>query len=121
VAAVGTGAAGLLGVVQAIGTVVTGKLYPADHADLWAAMLLVWMVHAACFATLLLRRRSSRPFSAALAFGWAALLGAQVVEQLWRGSPDTPGLLIAVAIMVSLLLFGTYLLLSSKTRSFLER
>jgi hypothetical protein len=121
VAVVGTAAAGLLGVVQVIGTVVTGKWYLVRDAGLWAVMLLVWIVHAACFAALLLRRRSSRPFSAALAFGWAALLGAQVVVQLWQGSRDTPGLLIAVAIIVSLVLFGTYLLLSSKTRSFLER
>lgn len=121
VAVVGTAAAGLLGVVQVIGTVVTGKWYLVRDAGLWAAMLLVWMVHAACFTALLLRRRSARPFSAALAFGWAALLGVQVVAQLWSGSPDTPGLLIAVAIMVSLLLFGAHLLVSSKTRSFLER
>ncbi len=82
-------------------------------------MLLVWLAHAACFAALLLRRRSSRLLSAALAFGWAALLGVQIVEHFRRGSSDTSGLLIAVAIMVSLLLFGANLVMSSKVKSFL--
>jgi hypothetical protein len=80
---------------------------------------LVWLVHAACFAALLLRRRWSRPLSATLAFGWAALLGVQLTEHFRRGSSDTTGLLIAVTLMVSLLLFGSYLVLSSKARSFL--
>lgn len=119
VAVVSTGAAALLGVVQVIGTVVTGKWYPFNQASLWAAMLLVWLVHAACFVALLLRRRSSRPLSAALAFGWAALLGVQVGEHLGRGAADIPGLLVAVASMVSLLLSGSYLVLSTKARSFL--
>jgi hypothetical protein len=101
VAAVCTAAVALLGVAQ------------------WAAMLLVWLVHAACFAALLLRRRWSRPLSAALAFGWAALLGVQVAEHFRRASSDTTGLFIAVALMVSLLLFGFHLVSSSKARSFL--
>jgi hypothetical protein len=118
-AVVGTAVGALIGVVQVVGTVVTGKWYPFTQAGLWAAMLLVWALHAACFAALLLRRRWSRPSCAALAFGWAALLGVQVVEHFRSGSSDTPGLLIAVAIMVSLLLFGSYLVLSPRTRSFL--
>jgi len=119
VAVICTAAAALLGVVQVIGTLVTGKWYPFGQASLWAAMLLVWLAHAACFATLLLRRRSSRLLSAALAFGWATLLGVQIVEHFRGGSSDTSGLLIVVAIMVSLLLFGAHLVLSSKVRSFL--
>lgn len=119
VAVVFTAAAALLGVAQVVGTVLTGGWYPFKQAGEWAAMLLVWLIHAACFAALLLRRRWSRQLSAALAFGWAALLGVQVAEHFRRGSSDTTGLSIAVALMVSLLLFGSYLLSSSKTRSFL--
>lgn len=119
VAIVGTAAVALLGVVQVVGTVVTRRWYPFEQAGAWAAMLLVWLVHAACLAALLLRRRWSRPLSAALAFGWAALLGLQVAEHFRRGSSDTTGLFIAVALMVSLLLFGSHLLSSSKARSFL--
>lgn len=119
VAVVCTAAAALLGVVQVVGTVLTGRWYPFRQAGEWAAMLLVWLVHAACFAALLLRRRWSRPLSAALALGWAALLGVQVAEHFRSGSSDTTGLLIAVALMVSLLLFGSYLASSSKARSFL--
>jgi hypothetical protein len=82
-------------------------------------MLLVWLVHAACFAALLLRRRWSRPLSAALAFAWAALLGRQIVEHFRSGSSDTAGLFIAVALMVSLATFGVHLLYSRKASSFL--
>jgi hypothetical protein len=119
VAAVCTAAVALLGVAQVVGTVLTRKWYPFGQAGEWAAMLLVSLVHAACFAALLLRRRWSRPLSAALAFGWAALLGVQVAEHFRRASSDTTGLFIAVALMVSLLLFGFHLVSSSKARSFL--
>ena len=119
VAVVCTAAATLLGVVQVGGTVLTGTWYPFRYAGEWAAMLLVCLVHAACFASLLLRRRWSRSLSAAIAFGWATLLGKQVAEHFRSGSSDTAGLLIAVALIVSLLLFGFYLLSSSRARSFL--
>jgi hypothetical protein len=119
VAAVGTGVAALVGVVQVVGSVFTGSWYPFRQAGEWAAMLLVWLVHAACFAALLLRRRWSRPLSAALAFAWAALLGRQIVEHFRSGSSDTAGLFIAVALMVSLATFGVHLLYSRKARSFL--
>lgn len=119
VAVVCTGAAAVVGVVQVVGTVMTGRWYPFQHAGEWAALLLVWMVHAACFAALLLRRRWSRLLSAALAFGWAALLGVNVAENLTRSaSSDITGALIAVALVVSLLVFGTHLVSSSKARSF---
>lgn len=119
-AAVCTAAVALLGVAQVVGTVLTRKWYPFGQAGEWAAMLLVWLVHAACLAALLLRRRWSRPLSAALAFGWAALLGVQVAEHFRSGASDTTGLLIAVVLMVSLLLFGAHLVSSSKARSFLD-
>jgi hypothetical protein len=116
---VGAAAATLAGVVQIVGTVLTGGWYPFQQAGEWAAMLLVWLVHAACCAALLLRRRSARPLSAALAFGWAALMGVQVAQHFLSGSSDTAGLFNAVVLMVSLLLFASYLLSSNKVRSFL--
>jgi hypothetical protein len=119
VAAFGAAAGTLVGVVQVVGTVWTGRWYPFQHAGEWTAMLCVWLVHAACLAALLLRRRSARPLSATLAFGWAALLGVQVAEHFRNGSSDTAGLLIVVALMASLLLFGFHLLSSGKTKSFL--
>lgn len=119
VAVVCTAAATLVGVVQVGGTVLTRQWYPTSYAGLWAAMLIVSLVHAACLAALLLRRSWSRGLSAAIAFGWAALLGRQVAEHLLSGSSDNSGLLIAVALMASLLLFGWYLLSSGKVRSFL--
>jgi predicted membrane channel-forming protein YqfA (hemolysin III family) len=119
VAVVCTAAAALLGVAQVVGTVLTRRWYPFNQAGEWTAMLLVWLVHAACFAALMLRRRTSRPLSATLAFGWAALLGVQVAEHFRNGSPDATGLLIVVALMAALLLFGFYLVSSSKAKSFL--
>lgn len=118
-AVVCTAAATLVGVVQVGGTVLTRNWYPTSYAGVWAAMLLVCLVHAACLTALLLRRSWSRWLSAAIAFGWAALLGNQVAEHLLSGSSDSSGLLIAVALMASLLLFGWYLLSSGKVRSFL--
>jgi hypothetical protein len=116
---VGTAAAALVGVVQIVGTALTGSWYPFQQAGEWAAMLLVWLLHAACCAALLLRRRSARPLSAALAFGWAALMGVQVAQHFQSGSSDTAGLLIVVVLMASLLLFASYLASSKKVRSFL--
>mgnify|MGYP005605863493 CR=1 FL=1 len=53
------------------------------------------------------------------AFGWAALLGVNVAENLTRSaSSDITGALIAVALVVSLLVFGAHLVSSSKARSF---
>ena len=84
-------------------------------------MLVVWVVHAACFAGLLLRQRWSRMLSATVAIGWAALLGLQVVEHLAPGtSPDTAGMGIAIGLMVMLVLLGCYLASSGKVRSFLS-
>jgi len=120
-AAVGTGSAALVGAAQVVGTLLEGSWYPFNHASYWWAMLLVWVVHAICFAGLLLRRRWSRLLSATLAFGWAALLGLQVAEHLAPGaSSDTAGVLIAIALMAVLVLLGRYLASSGKVKSFLR-
>ena len=119
--AIVTGSAALVGVAQIVGTLLKGDWYPFGHASAWWAMLVVWAVHAACFAGLLLRRRWSRLLSATLAFGWAALLGLQVAEHLAPGaSSDTAGVLIAIALMAVLVLLGRYLASSGKVKSFLR-
>jgi len=118
-AVVSTGAAALVGVAQVIGTVLERRWYPYHYAGKWAAMMVV-LIHAACFAGLLLRRCWSRMLSATLAFGWAALLAAQIAEHLAPNtSSDTAGLLIASGLMALLLLFGFYLASSRRARSFL--
>ena len=119
-AVVSTGAAALMGVAQVIGTVLEGRWYPYHYAGEWTAMMVLWLIHAACFAGLLRRRRWSRLLSATLALGWAALLGAQIGEHLAPStSSDTTGLLIASGLMVLLLLFAFYLASSGRARSFL--
>jgi hypothetical protein len=120
-ALVGTGAVALVGIVQVVGTVLEGRWYPYRYAGLWVVMLLVCLVHAACFAGLLLRRRWSRLLSAMMAVGWAMMLGWQIAEQLASTAATDPGgLLIASALMVLLVLFGAYLAASRKVKSFLK-
>jgi hypothetical protein len=121
-ALVGTGGPALIGIVQVIGTVLKRQWYPYPEAGLWVTMLLVCLAHAASSAGLLLRRRWSRLSSATLAVGWAVLLGKQITEQLVRDTgTDTTGVMIAAALIVSLLLFAAYLAWSREVRSFLMR
>lgn len=120
--AIATGAATLVGVAQVGGTVLEGHWYPYHDAGLWTAMLVVWLLHAACCAGLLLRRRWSRLLGAAIACGWAALLGAQIAGQLARGvSPGRADLWLAGALLAALVAFGAYLASSGAVRSFLGR
>jgi hypothetical protein len=121
-AVVSTGAPALAGVVQVVGTVVAGRLYPFHHAGDWAAVLVVWLVHAACFAGLLLRQGWSRLMSATLAFGWASLLGVQVAEHLGPGRPSGgTDILVALVLMALLFALGICLVSSRKARLFLAR
>jgi hypothetical protein len=116
-----TGAAALVGVAQVGGTVLEGHWYPYHDARLWTAMLAVWLVHAACCAGLLLRRSWSRLLGAAIACGWAALLGVQIAGQLARGvSPGRTDLLLAGALLAALLAFGAYLASAGAVKSFLD-
>ena len=120
VAIVCTAAAAVVGLVQVTGTVLTGHWYPFGHPVEWSVMLFVWLVHAVCFVALIMRRRWSRLLGAALAFAWAALLGAQVAEHALRAGPsDTTGMIFALALMVLFALFGSYLLSSDRIRTFL--
>jgi hypothetical protein len=121
-ALVSTGIAALVGILQVVGTVLKRQWYPYPEAGLWVTMLFVWLVHAASFAGLLMRRRWSRLSSATLAFGWSVLLGKQITEQLVRDTgTDTSGVMIAAALIVSLLLFAAYLVWSREVRLFLIR
>jgi hypothetical protein len=117
--AVGTGLAAVLGVVQLVGTVMTGGWYPFRRASEWAAMLLVWAAHGACFAGLLLRRGWSRRLGAILAFLWAALLCVQIIEHVRSGVPGVAEPLIIAALIGLLLILGAHLLYSRRIRSFM--
>jgi hypothetical protein len=109
-ALVGTGAAALFGICQVVGTLMQGGWYPYHDAGLRAAILAVWLAHAACFAGLLLRQPWSRLLSATLATGWALLLGTQIAEQLAAAaSTDTAGVLVAAGLMALFFAFAAYL------------
>lgn len=120
-ALLGTGLGTLVGTIQVIGTVLEGRWYPYHDAGLWAAMLAVWVIHASAFAGLLLRQRWSRLLSAAVAFGWALLLGTQIAGQFTTdASTDTAGVLMASGLIVILLVFASHLASSRKAKAFLD-
>jgi hypothetical protein len=119
--AVATGVAALVAVAQVGGTVLEGHWYPYHDARLWTAMLAAWLVHAACCAGVLLRRRGSHLLGAAIACGWAALLGVQIAGQLAQGvSPGRTDLLLAGALLAALVAFGVYLASAVAVKSFLD-
>jgi len=86
VAVVGTGIVSLLGLIQLLGSLLQGRWYPYSSPLLWAAMLLVGLVHGACFVALLLRKPWSRYLVALLALGWTVALLTQLLAG--RASPE---------------------------------
>jgi hypothetical protein len=120
-AVIGTGVLTSVGVFQILVTVYLGRLYPYHYANLWAIMLVVKLVHAACFVGLLLRQQWSRYVSGLLAIGWAILFASQIAEHLPpRAPPNIAELMIAFGIMVFLFILGLHLVVSREVRSFLK-
>lgn len=116
-----TGLAGAIGIIQVVVTLLISELYPFRLAGLWAMTLAIWIVHGACFVGLLLRKPWSRWLCAALPPAWAALLAAQIVDHLVRGSAiDPTELVIVVALILMLVLFGYYLGRSPRVRAQFE-
>jgi hypothetical protein len=116
-----TGFAGAIGIIQVVVTLLIGELYPFRLPGLWAITMFIWIVHGACFVGLLLRQRWSRWLCAALPLAWAALLAAQIVDHLVRGSPIDPAeLAIVVVLILALTLFATYLARARRVRAQFE-
>jgi len=120
-AVIGTGILTFVGLFQILMTVYQGKLYPYHYANLWTTMLVIKLVHAACFVGLLLRQQWSRLASALLAIGWAVLMASQIAGHLpLSASSDIADLMIAFGIMVSLIFLGMNLIVSRKAKSFMQ-
>lgn len=120
-AVIGTGVFTSLGVFQILVTGYLGRPYPYHYANLWAIMLVIELVHAACFVGLLLRKQWSRHMSGLLAFGWAMLLASQIAEHLPPRAPlNISELMIAIGIMVLLFILGLYFFISRKMKSCLK-
>lgn len=116
-----TGVLTSAGVFQIIVTGYLGRLYPYHYVNLWTIMLVIKLVHAACFVGLLLRQKWSRLTSALLAFGWAMLMASQIAEHLPLRAPSSgTELMIAIGIMVSLFILGIHLIVSREVKSFLK-
>jgi hypothetical protein len=110
-----TGFASAIGIIQIVVTLLIGALYPFRLPGLWAITMVIWIAHGACFVGLLLRKRWSRWLCAALPLAWAALLAAQIVDHLVRGSPIDPTELVIVLVLILVLsLFGYYLARSKR-------
>ncbi len=118
-AAIGTGFTSTVGVLLLFASLFQWKgerlLDP-----LWLTMVAIWVAHNVCFAGLLLRRTWSRLFAALLSFGWAALLGFQIVEHWVRASPIKAPELALMIVLISIgVLFGWHLATSPRIRAFL--
>ena len=120
-AVIGTGVLTSLGVFQILVTGYLGRLYPYHSANLWTIMLVIKLVHAACFVGLLLRQQWSRLATALLAVGWAMLMASQIAEHLPPRAPSNIAeLMIAFGIMVFLSILGLHLVVSHKVKLFLK-
>lgn len=116
-----TGFASAIGIVQMVVTLLIGELYPFRLPGLWTITMIIWIVHGTCFAGLLLRKRWSRWLCTTLPLAWAALLGAQIVDHLVRGSPvDPTELVIVVVLILVLCLFGYHLARSKRIKAQFE-
>jgi len=119
VALIGTGGASSVGLLQVVVTALLRKTYPF-HDALWTVMMIIWLVHGACFAGLLLRRAWSQWTASLLSAGWALLLAWQIVETVVRGYRINPmEILIAIGLASLLMSLGYHLLASKRIRAFL--
>lgn len=117
----GTGIAACVGILQIVVTVLRGKLYPFHDATLWTIMMALWVVHGACFVSLLLRQRKARYLSLMLVFAWALLLAAQIGEQVMHGyRVDITAVALTAGAVALLLWFGFHLGNSNRVKSFLQ-
>lgn len=118
-AVLGTGTTTAIGLFPLVMTVVeSGEGRFRD--PLWGIMIAIWLAHAVCFVGLLLRRAWSRTFVALLCFGWVALLIAQIVDSLVRGSRIQMGELVIAVVLIAIgVLFGWHLLVSRNVQDFL--
>jgi hypothetical protein len=115
-----TGVAALLGIVQIVGSGVRGQWYPYRDPGLWLSMLLVWGLHGVCLVALLVRWPWSRHLAAALALGWALLLGWQLAEALITSTrTSSTELLLAAGLLVALLALAVAFVRSRAVKDYL--
>lgn len=120
-ALVATGAAVLIGVVQFVGSAFLGRPYPF-HGFLWLLTMAVWVLHGTCFAGLLLRRGWSKLLSAIIAIGWSLVMAVQIIDYAFSDQRiNLMELSIGAALMISLVAFGLYLLLSKDIDMFIAK
>ena len=110
IAVAACGLASLVGLIQLVVTALLREPYPFRGA-LWGITLVIWGLHGACLAGLLLLRPWAPRFAALLSFGWSALMAWQIADHFWYGRPVDPlDFSIAMAIVVASGGFGTLLL-----------
>lgn len=116
-----TGFASGVGIVQLVVSAALRELYPAGAPGIWGLMVSIWIVHGACFAGVLLRKRWSRYLSTALALGWAALLVRQIIDYLmYSRRIDAPELAMVIGLVLVLVAFAYHLMASRRIRRILD-
>ena len=118
-AAIGTGATTAIGLIPLLSNVIQSR--EGRFLDpLWLMMTAIWVAHGVCLAALLLRWTWSGIYTALLCFGWAALLGVQIVDHLIRGARIEIGELVIAGVLIVIgVLFGWHLVTSRRIKDFL--
>jgi hypothetical protein len=80
-------------------------------------MMVVWIVHAACLAGVLLRQGWSRLLAVFLPVGWSAGLAWQVAESTLHGRPDVVQIGLALGLVTTLMLLALHILRSQAIRA----
>lgn len=113
-----TSAAAALGLLQLIVSLLLARAWPF-RGIVWGLMMLVWMLHGAGAAGLLLRRRWSLWVVAVLFVGWAVALVWAAVEPALLGYPQPAQIILACTAAVLLAGMAAGLLRSKSIRAFL--
>ncbi len=120
IALIGTGLVGFHGAVQLVVTFAIGEWYPFKGA-LWFVGLAIALAHAAGFVGMLLRHSWARAIAAGLSIGWALLLSRQIVDHVSSGYRIEIGeLVLALAGIAVLLVFGIHLWRSHRIKAFMK-
>jgi hypothetical protein len=118
--AAGTGLITLLG---AFSLLVSFAQWRPDGSfeRVWLTLLVTWLAHAVCFASVLLRRRSSALLATVLCYGWAIYLVAAIVAESARGLPIEFGALATTLVQIAIsVLLGRHLATSRRIKLFLS-
>lgn len=115
--AITASAAAVLGLLQLVVTLASGRSWPFQGM-LWPATMVAWLAHAVCLAGLLLRLPWSHRLAALLPIAWAAAFAWEVGAPAVRGFFDPLQFALALVVAGVLVWFGVLILRSAAVRAF---